>query len=159
MQRGQNRVEYYNYEIDKKGDIYNNDKLLKQYKKNGNLKIKVGTKWKNVKASKFIYCAFNQDIDLFDKNYYVIKKNKNKGYEINNLLLKSKTDYMQGENNGNSKLTDIEVLEIRLKYQSGEYTYKKLAKLYNVSIPLICNIINKKARNENNYIWKKIKEV
>nr|WP_241664857.1 helix-turn-helix domain-containing protein [Staphylococcus aureus] len=43
-----------------------------------------------------------------------------------------------------SKLTNNEVLEIRKKYLSKNYSQRKLAKEYNVSQKTIYNIINKK---------------
>ncbi|HGO1484269.1 TPA: NUMOD4 domain-containing protein [Staphylococcus aureus] len=49
-----------------------------------------------------------------------------------------------GENHGMSKLTNNEVLEIRKKYLSKNYSQRKLAKEYNVSQKTIYNIINKK---------------
>lgn len=39
----------------------------------------------------------------------------------------------KGERNGNSKLTELQVREIRAKHKLGEYTVSQLAKLYKVS--------------------------
>src|SRR5690606_2829424 len=39
-----------------------------------------------------------------------------------------------GSSNGQAKLTEAKVLEMRSLYASGEYTYRDLADLYGVSI-------------------------
>lgn len=56
---------------------------------------------------------------------------------------------LQGENNGSSKLTKREVLEIRDKYKPRLYTRKKLAEEYNVSEHCIKDILSRKS-------WKHI---
>ena len=50
----------------------------------------------------------------------------------------------RGSKNGNSKLTEKEVKEIREKYIPFKITHKKLAQEYNVSEPTIKNILNRK---------------
>lgn len=52
-----------------------------------------------------------------------------------------------GANNGRSKLTEKEVLEIRSKYIYRKYSYNRLAKEYNVTSTLIRYIIIRK-------LWK-----
>ena len=54
---------------------------------------------------------------------------------------------MSGENNGRSKLNLEAVKEIRIKYNTGKYSQKKLAEKYNISISTINRIIN-------NLLWK-----
>ena len=49
-----------------------------------------------------------------------------------------------GEDNGNSKLTEQQVLEIRAKYIPGVYSTRKLGREYNVSGSYISAIINRK---------------
>lgn len=49
-----------------------------------------------------------------------------------------------GEFNGQSKLTEKDVLEIRENYASGEFTQKELAKMCGVSQPVISRILAKK---------------
>lgn len=39
----------------------------------------------------------------------------------------------QGELSSNSKLTELQIKEIKIKYATGNYTYKQLSKEYNVS--------------------------
>jgi len=55
----------------------------------------------------------------------------------------------EGEKNGNSKVTEKIVIEIRLKYKTGKYTMKRLAEEYNVTVPLISYIVNRK-------IWRHV---
>jgi hypothetical protein len=55
----------------------------------------------------------------------------------------------KGQKNGNSKLTQQQVLEIRELYSSGNYSQKELSKKFNVSQNLIGLIINRK-------LWKHI---
>ena len=62
---------------------------------------------------------------------------------------KHKSLHKSGGNNPNSKLTEQQVLEIRADWATGKYTQKQLAKKYDVSIPTISRIINRK-------IWKHI---
>jgi len=51
-----------------------------------------------------------------------------------------------GEDHWNSKLLDIDIIDIRNKYKTGYYTHKKLSKEYKVSTALICRILNNKTR-------------
>jgi hypothetical protein len=50
-----------------------------------------------------------------------------------------------GEKNGSSKLQDAQVLAIRTKYDTGEFTHRELALQFGVSTALISSIINKKS--------------
>jgi hypothetical protein len=50
----------------------------------------------------------------------------------------------KGEKNGHSKLTDVQVLEIRKKYDTGKYIQQELADEYNVSIGAISAITTNK---------------
>lgn len=63
------------------------------------------------------------------------------------LMRDSKT--YKGSGNKNSKLTEIQVLELRKEYKSGKFTYKQLSQKYSVGITLIGYIINNK-------IWKHV---
>jgi hypothetical protein len=49
-----------------------------------------------------------------------------------------------GANNGTSKLTEADVIQIRELYVKKNYTFVVLAKMFNVSFQQISNIINKK---------------
>ena len=57
---------------------------------------------------------------------------------------RSYTGNQKGENNGASKLTDKQVVEIRNLYKSGKYTTFKLGDMYNVHRSTISYIINNK---------------
>jgi hypothetical protein len=48
----------------------------------------------------------------------------------------------KGDKNGNSKLTEAQVLEIREKYSQGVSSYRKLGQEYEVSHTVISKIIN-----------------
>ena len=54
------------------------------------------------------------------------------------------TSDQTGEANGNSKLTESDVVEIRRLYSSGQYTYKELASQFNVHFDLIGRIVKRK---------------
>ena len=54
-----------------------------------------------------------------------------------------------GEKNGNSKLTEDDILEIRGKYKFRKYTYAMLSNDYKVGKVYIGRIINRK-------VWKHI---
>lgn len=54
----------------------------------------------------------------------------------------------KGFKNGNSRLTDCEVKEIRNLWENGNITKLKLAEIYKVSDAHICRIINKKMRTD-----------
>ena len=56
---------------------------------------------------------------------------------------------LRGEDNGQSKLTNFDVLEIRRLYKTGNYTERHLGKLYKTTCSNIHRIINRQA-------WKHI---
>ena len=55
-----------------------------------------------------------------------------------------------GENNGYAKLSETQVIKIRLLYKRGKFGYLKVAKMFGVSSSTIRNIILRK-------IWKHIR--
>ena len=71
--------------------------------------------------------------------------NNPKGNPEKLLLYASKP----GESNGNSKLIESQVKDIRKKYASKKYSQYKLAKIYNVSKQQIRRIVNRES-------WKHI---
>jgi hypothetical protein len=75
------------------------------------------------------------------ENLEWVSRYENMKHAEDNFLL------AQGETHGNSKLTEIEVLEIRRIYKKGMGT--ELAKKYNVARQTITSIIRKK-------LWKNI---
>lgn len=52
-----------------------------------------------------------------------------------------------GEKNWKSKLSDLEVNEIKTLFASGEYTWQSLAEIYGVTRRTIGNYISNKTRN------------
>ena len=57
---------------------------------------------------------------------------------------KNRSFRLKGDLNGNSKLTDEQVLEIRRKYTPYHYPQHRLAKEYSVSTDLIHKILSRK---------------
>lgn len=55
----------------------------------------------------------------------------------------------KGEENPSAKLTEEDVVNIRLKYKPRKYTAKMLAVEFNVSVPLIEKILSRK-------VWKHV---
>ena len=151
-------VECLGYKVYRDGTIFNKyGNELTQHHITKQIKILINGKRKNVSVSKFVYYAFNRDYDYTDKNSFIsFKDSDDNNLAINNLELGYKGNYLQGENNSCSKITDKQVIEIIQKYKQGhkKYTYEQLAKEYDISVTLVCQIINKKARNKKNYKMK-----
>ena len=116
---------------------------------------------KSVSYSRFVYYAFHQDFDFNNHSYCVKHKDNNlKNNNINNLYISDKKEYLWGENNKKSKLTDEEVKEIKEMYSIGRevnkgyelndpkrrYSYRKIAELYGVSHNLIRQIVKEECR-------------
>ena len=57
---------------------------------------------------------------------------------------RNKVSDQKGEVNGNSKLTESDVIEIRSMYSSGEFTYKELAHKFDVHLATIALIAKRK---------------
>jgi hypothetical protein len=57
---------------------------------------------------------------------------------------KGRQSKLNGVENGQSKLTEEDVLEIRRLYAQGDITQTELAKIYGVTPNLICCIVNRK---------------
>ena len=55
----------------------------------------------------------------------------------------------KGSGNKNSKLTEEEVTQMRKEYETGKFTYKKLAEKYSVGITLVGYIVK-------NQVWKHV---
>ena len=68
---------------------------------------------------------------------YVDEKDKK------NCIVHPTPKILRGEDRVNSKLTEKQVLEIREKYASNTYTFRQLAKEYNIGLSAIGNIVNK----------------
>lgn len=68
------------------------------------------------------------------------------GTQLKNLGADKRRDgtLPQGKKNSQSKLTDQDILNIRAKYASGNYTQRQLAIEYNIQQPEISRIIARK---------------
>jgi hypothetical protein len=64
-----------------------------------------------------------------------------------------------GERNGYSKLTQIQVNEIRRLYATGKYSQKQLAKIFNISQPGISLIIINKTWINNKYVTEEANRI
>lgn len=71
-------------------------------------------------------------------------ENNKHSYDIG---IKKPTNQL-GYNNGNARLTDNQVIEIRELWEKGNITKLKLASIYGVSDAHICRIINKQMRTD-----------
>lgn len=58
-------------------------------------------------------------------------------------------DFFYGTNNGQSKLTEDQVREIRAKYTTGGWSYAELARRFNVTKGTIYQVVKRK-------IWKNV---
>ena len=97
--------------------------------------LEIRTKWSTGKyTQKDLAGIFNTSNGNVNHivNFYGWKKNSIQIYR------KGK----KGENNGSSKLTNGEVLEIRRLYQEGSVTLKQLGEIYGISISSIYNVVS-----------------
>lgn len=69
---------------------------------------------------------------------------------IRDMVEKGRSSSQSGEDHTSAKLTEIEVIEIRGKYNKGGYTQNQLADEYSISQQLISRIVL-------NEIWKVVK--
>ena len=106
--------------------------------------------WKNKKRKRFYIrrLVIEHFIPNLLNKFQINHKDGNKqNNNINNLEWCTRSENMQhASKNGlmRKKLTEQQVLEIREKYKSGNYTHRQLSKMYNVVHSVIGNIINKK---------------
>jgi hypothetical protein len=118
-----------------------------------------GYKGKNILSHRFSYLLNKGPIE---NGLHVLHKCDNpKCVNPSHLFLGTAQDNMIDMNNkgrGNqpkgekqhfAKLTEKQVIEIRQKYATNNYTHRQLGKEYNVSNVVVCNIINR-------IIWKHI---
>jgi len=85
------------------------------------------------------------NLDIISKNFniskgYIYDITSNKRRKDSTYIL-NKRKRMKGENNPSSKLKESDIIKIRTMYP--ENTYKKISKIFNVSITAIYRIINK----------------
>jgi len=84
-------------------------------------------------------CKANNHVSNLDWNTH--SENSQHGFD-NGLMQK-------GSEHVNSKLNEDQVLEIRRIFATGDYSQRGLAKMFDITQPLICFIVNRK-------IWKHI---
>lgn len=123
-------------------------------------------KYKNIRVHRIIALAFFGKSDLEVNHKDGIKSNN----RIENLEYVSRSENqlhaykmalqepMRGEKNGNSKLTEAQVLEIRAyaKSKGRYYGRKALAEKYGISETYIKEIVNSSRKNRKN-AWEHIK--
>jgi hypothetical protein len=83
-------------------------------------------------------------IDGNKKNNYISNLEWVTAFENRNHAYKIGLINNSGEKNGNSKFNNKEILLIRETYKNNNYTYKKIAEIFNISNSHAWNIINKK---------------
>lgn len=93
---------------------------------------------------KMCICHKCDNPSCVNPNHLFLGTNKNNSEDMTN-----KNRQAKGENQGLHKLTEKQILEIRLKYIPYKYTQQKLAEEYNISRSLIGYIVRNK-------IWKHI---
>ena len=69
-------------------------------------------------------------ISVPDNNKHAIK---------NNLV-----NFVKGEQIANSKVTELQVIDIRNLYKTGNYSYPSLGNLFNINKRTVCDIIKYK---------------
>ncbi len=79
-------------------------------------------------------------LNNYVSNLEYVTNKENMIHAVKNGLYPSRI----GEKNGCSKLTEKQIIKIREKYAQGNTTYKKLAKIYNISNVQVGHIIRKK---------------
>lgn len=87
----------------------------------------------NVQGSNITLIVTNQT--WYDPNYNIKEAKK---------ISKKNKESTRGSNNGNSKLNEQKIKQIREKYKTGNYTYKKLAEEYSVFFSTIGKIVKRK---------------
>jgi len=109
-----------------------NDKFYKDY---GDRGIQVCNRW--------LHSFVNFYEDMGDKPFKkatIDRENNNEGYSKDNC--RWVTSAMNAQNRSTTKLTMKKAQEIRVAYSKGNITYKKLGKLFKVSITAIRKVIN-----------------
>jgi len=97
---------------------------------------------------KIVPAKTREKISKFRKGKHHTKETRekiseaNKGKKHSIAARKKISNATKGENHPRAKLTYEIVKEIRIKYATKKYTYKKLAQKYNVDLSTISRIIN-----------------
>jgi len=149
-----------NYYVDMCGNIYNRNRKLKPQPRSGYLKISLSNLGvvNQMYIHRIVAKAFiSNPKNMPEVNHKNGIKNDNRVENLewvnrkdnaihsykNNLQVSQK-----GSMHGKSKLTEEDVLNIRIRYKKGE-TLTELSKFFKVAISTLSQIINKK-------LWKHI---
>jgi hypothetical protein len=165
---------FYEYTITEHGQVYGRTgKLRKPVLKNGRYEMRFITDTGNkvYLLARAIYAAFNPNFNITDQDQCITFKDNNKlNIHIDNLICKFRGDLIQGDGHRNrTSITDQQAEQIKKEYAEtisnrpiNQYdatevynSYRTLAKKYNVTFPLIKQIIEGKTRNKENYKLKK----
>lgn len=152
------KITEFGYYVDRKGNVYNRNKrkMTPQNHTGGYDKLSLWDRKTKTKQNRYIHRLVAQSFIDNPNNYrYVNHINGNKkDNRVENLewcSAKENTNHAvkkglikSGELSSSSKLTQIEVDEIRNTYVKGVITYKQLAEKYNVSESHIERIVNNK---------------
>lgn len=149
------------YFVDTEGNVYRNGKKLKGSMRNGYIRLDSSYNNKRIQ-----YSIHRLVAELYIPN----PENKPEVNHINGVKTDNRVDNLEwvsstenmkhayklglkkvlnGDSNGNSKLNEKQIAEIRQKYTPRKYSTYKLAKEYNVSQSVVFYIIK-------NIMWKHI---
>ncbi len=143
------------YSISQDGNVYSwkTKKYLKpQLQRNGYLTVQLYLEKKSrvLPIHRLVAQTFlSNPLNLRTVNHKDFDKSNNNVSNLEwmshqeNSLHSSMRGIYNGENNGNSKLTKQQVIEIRQKYKFRKYTYEDLSKEYGVLKTYIGRIINR----------------
>lgn len=150
---------FYGYGVDEKGNIYNKNGTLKKQKVNCKgyyfTNYYVDGKVKTLTAHRVVAIAYHGE-PQGDKTQVNHKNSDRKDNRPENLEWVTPSENLQhgydfgfkkppsGTSNGNSKLTEEDIIIIRERCSKGHYL-KDIAKDYGVSFQLISNIKLKKS--------------
>ena len=146
-------------------NLQRNKRIKKHINKNHyEIKLHLREKPKNYIFHRLYYYLMVEKFDINDRNLCVSAKDGNLlNVSIENLELKHRKDLIQGQLMKKSKLTDIQVEEIRKLYEGKssvnqfnkqKLSYQDLADMYKVSKGTIASIIRGRCRNKEKYILK-----
>lgn len=165
----------YNYTITEQGKVYNTKtgKEIKIRHHRNRLEIQITTPEgrKYYPLARLIYYAFNPKFDITDQNQCITFKDNNKlNCHIDNLANEFRGNLIQGDGHKSiNRITTEQAEQIKHDYletinnrpvnqfdRLKPYnSYRELAKKYNVTYPLIKQIIEGKTRDKSKYKLKK----
>lgn len=161
---------FYDYLIISSGNVYGKNGILrKPVLKNGRYEMRFNLPQgkKVYPLARAIYKAFHDDFNIEDKNQCITFKDNDKlNVSLNNLICVFRGDLIQGDGHRNRiKLSEAIAEQIKLEYAEtlnnrpiNQYdndkiynSYRTLAKKYNVTYPLIKQVIEGSTRDKSKY--------